>query len=113
MFFILMIVDIKLARTDGHKINEKKLLFNTVINSAVAHMTVIAFSALTLLVGRQEERPVCKKYGVMSCWHGCQSRAGANDFHMVQLMPLPPFHFIQNSYFSGTSLLRLSWKKGR
>ena len=27
-----------------------------------------AFSALTLLVGRQEEHLACKKYGVMRCW---------------------------------------------
>jgi len=30
---------------------------------------VIAFSALTLLVGCQEEHPACK-IRVMSCWHG-------------------------------------------
>ena len=29
-----------------------------------------AFSALTLLVGRQEGHPACKKYGVMRCWCG-------------------------------------------
>ena len=30
----------------------------------------IAFSALTLLVGRQEVHPANKKIGVMRCWHG-------------------------------------------
>jgi len=31
---------------------------------------VSAFSALTLLVGRQEGHPACKKR-VVGCWHGC------------------------------------------
>ena len=47
-----------------------------------------AFSALTLLVGRQEGHPACKKtewwgVGVVICLE-----RGA-DLHMVQLMPLP------------------------
>jgi len=46
-----------------------------------------AFSALTLLVGRQEGHPTCKKQwwdtGVVICLE-----RGA-DLHMVQLMPLP------------------------
>ena len=48
----------------------------------------IAFSALTLLVGRQEGHPVCKK----TEWWGagvviCLERGA--DLHMAQLMPLP------------------------
>jgi len=48
----------------------------------------IAFSALTLLVGRQEGHPACKKTerwgaGVVICLE-----RGA-DLHMTQLMPLP------------------------
>ena len=48
----------------------------------------LAFSALTLLVGRQEGHPVCKKTerwgaGVVICLE-----RGA-DLHMAQLMPLP------------------------
>ena len=35
-----------------------------------------AFSALTLLVGRQEGHPACKKNSVVGCWHGYLS--GAN-----------------------------------
>ena len=31
---------------------------------------VVAFSALMLLVGRQEGHPVCKKTRVMGCWRG-------------------------------------------
>jgi len=46
------------------------------------------FSALTLLVGRQERHPACKKLE----WWGagvivCQERGA--DLHMAQLMPLP------------------------
>ena len=49
---------------------------------------LFAFSALTLLVGRQEEHPACKK----TEWWGagvviCLERGA--DLHMAQLMPLP------------------------
>jgi len=49
---------------------------------------IIAFSALTLLVGRQEGHPACKK----TEWWGagvviCLERGA--DLHMTQLMPLP------------------------
>jgi len=47
-----------------------------------------AFSALTLLVGRQEGHPVCKK----TQWWGADVvvclQQGA-DLHMAKLMPLP------------------------
>ena len=48
---------------------------------------MIAFSALTLLVGRQEGHPACKK----TEWWGaggviCLERGA--DLHMAQLMPL-------------------------
>ena len=47
-----------------------------------------AFSALTLLVGRQEGHPACKK----TEWWGagvviCLERGA--DLHMAQLLPLP------------------------
>ena len=49
---------------------------------------VHAFSALTLLVGRQEGHPACKKLE----WWGtgvfiCLERGA--DLHVAQLMPLP------------------------
>ena len=49
---------------------------------------VIAFSAFTLLVGRQEGHPACKKLewwgaGMVICLE-----LGA-DLHVAQLMPLP------------------------
>jgi len=52
-----------------------------------------AFSALTLLVGQQEGHPACK-----TKWWGtgmviCLER-GANDLHVVQLMPLLPHHLL-------------------
>jgi len=47
-----------------------------------------AFSALTLLVGWQEEHPACKK---LECWGTgmviCLERDA--DLHTTQLMPLP------------------------
>jgi len=46
-----------------------------------------AFSALTLLVGRQEGHPACKNWvwdaGVVMCL------GRGTDLHMAQLMPLP------------------------
>jgi len=50
--------------------------------------SAVAFSALTLLVGRHEGHPACKiaewwSAGVVMCLEG-----GA-DLHMAQLMPLP------------------------
>ena len=51
-------------------------------------MSVVAFSALILLVGRQEGHPVCKKTerwgaGVVICLERDA------DLHMAQLIPLP------------------------
>jgi len=31
---------------------------------------LLAFSALTLLIGQQEGHPACKKTGVVGCWRG-------------------------------------------
>ena len=46
-----------------------------------------AFSALTLLVGRQEGHPACKQLsGGVLAWF-CLERGA--DLHMAQLMPLP------------------------
>jgi len=51
-------------------------------------MYCVAFRVLTLLAGRQEEYPACKK----TEWWGagvviCLERGA--DLHMAQLMPLP------------------------
>jgi len=57
-------------------------------DSIVAVDFVFAFSALTLLVGRQEGHPACKK---LEWWRAgvviCLERGA--DLHMAQLMPLP------------------------
>jgi len=45
-----------------------------------------AFSALTLLVGRQEGHPACKKSGGGAGVVICLERGA--DLHMAQLMPL-------------------------
>jgi len=64
----------------------------------------LAFSALTLLVGRQEGHPACKKTewwgaGVVICLE-----LGA-DLHMAQLMPLP----LTVSCFSKSRLVLPFW----
>ena len=43
------------------------------------HISSVYFSAFTLLVGRQEERPACKHW-VMRCWCGCLSGARCRLF---------------------------------
>jgi len=48
---------------------------------------VIAFSALTLLVGRQEGHPACKKTEQWGAGMVICLERGA-DSHMAQLMPL-------------------------
>jgi len=51
--------------------------------------SIIAFGALTLLVGCQEEHPTCKKLcDEVLAWLSCV-KPGANDLYKVQLMPLP------------------------
>jgi len=46
---------------------------------------IVAFSALALLVGRQEGHPACKKLnGGVLAWLSVWSKV-----HMAQLMPLP------------------------
>ena len=56
-------------------------------------LSVFAFSALTLLVGQQEDHLACKTEwwgtGVVTCLE-----RHANNLHMVQLMPLPPHHHL-------------------
>jgi len=67
---------------------------------------------LTLLVGRQEGHPACKKYGIMRCWRGYLSGARCNWFailHMVQLMPLPPHHLLLQQNLEWFILLVLAY----
>ena len=64
-----------------HRDGTKPLIFSP------RPVIIFAFSALTLLVGRHEGHPACKKLGwgagVVTCLE-----QGA-DLHMAQLMPLP------------------------
>ena len=60
--------------------------FSPLSFAAILWVELVAFSALTLLVGRQEGHPACKKLSG-GCWCGCLERGA--DLHMVQLMPLP------------------------
>jgi len=73
-----------------------------------------AFSALTLLVGHQEEYPACKKLSdEVLAWLFICLKQSANDLRMVQLMSVPPHHFLLDWFnLPGTSLPRLSWKRG-
>jgi len=51
-------------------------------------LLVHSFSALMLLVGRQEGHPACKKLSSeVLAWLSCLERRA--DLHMAQLMPLP------------------------
>ena len=50
----------------------------------------VAFSALTLLVGRQEGHPACKKLsGGVLAWLSVWTLERGADLHMAQLVPLP------------------------
>ena len=59
-----------------------------ILNTRIFCTLFIAFSALTLLAGRQEGHPACKK--TERCGAGmviCLERGA--DLHMAQLMPVP------------------------
>ena len=79
----------------------------------------IAFNALTLLVGHQEEHLACKKLSdevlvLFSAWSEVQIVCILSSrCHCI----LKPHHFLPHLnpdwfYLSGTSLPRLSWKRG-
>ena len=69
-------------------------------------------SALMLLVGRQEGHPARKNLSdeVLAAGMAICLERGANDLHMVRLMPLPPHHLCFRKsrmvYPSGTGLPR-------
>jgi len=56
-----------------------------------AFSALVAFSALSLLVGQQEGHPV--KTGEVLAWLSVWREVQMN-LHMVQLMPLPPHHLL-------------------
>jgi len=75
------------------------LLFGLVIPLALfisvlfaVNRLALAFSALTLLVGRQEEQPACKNLSdEVLAWLPVWSEVQMICI-MVQLMPLPSYH---------------------
>ena len=74
---------------------------------------VFAFSALTLLVGRQEGHPACKKYGGWWRW-ALVSPDGVAPSRMVSVcasVNLPLHHKVQK-FSSGTGSPGWSQKKG-
>jgi len=77
---------------------------------------MLAFSALTLLVGRQEEHPACKNW-VVRYWHGYLSGARCIRFAYgpadatATLPSLAPLKS-RMVYLSAAGLQRLCWKKG-
>jgi len=58
------------------------------LDTFISKFVILAFSALMLLVGRQEGHPACKKMsgGVLALVI-CLERGA--DLHIAQLMPLP------------------------
>ena len=79
----------------------------------------LVFSASTLLIWRQEEHPACKNW-VMGWWCGYLSVARCRQFAYgpVDATAIPKPHLLFSHlnpdwfYLSGTTLPRLSWKKG-
>jgi len=74
---------LKSKMADGRHLESRKISakiwpittkFGTVMHFYPCH------SALTLLVGCQEEHPACKKIRVMKCWHSYLSRARCRWF---------------------------------
>jgi len=74
---------------------------------------LVAFSGLTLLVGRQEGHPACKKYG--GWWWALVSPNGVSPSWMVGVsasVNLPLHHKVQK-FSSGTGSPGWFQKKGR
>ena len=81
---------------------------------------LVAFSALTLLVDRQNEHLACKHL-VMRCWCGYLSAVMCRLFAygladataITKPRRLSPHLNLDWFHLSGTRLPRLSWKRGR
>ena len=75
---------------------------------------LVAFSALTLLVGRQKGHPACKKYGGWWRWAliGSDEVAPSQMVGVSASVNLPLHHKVQK-FSSGTSSPGWSRKKGR
>jgi len=80
-------------------------------------VVVLDFSALTLLVGWQEEHLACKNW-VVGYWHGYLSRVRCKWFAYgpADATATLPSVALSNSYWfnlSGAGIPRLFWKRGR
>jgi len=74
--------------------------------SKIWRVKISAFSALTLLAGRQEGHPACKNLsGGVLAWLSAWSEVQIADLHMTQLMPLPPAASAFLASWSTTSCL--------
>jgi len=76
------------TRHRNTRVTEKYTLQQLAVLRCTYCLQCLAFSALTLLVGRQEGHPACKK----TVWWGagvviCLEQDA--DLHMFRLMPLP------------------------
>ena len=96
---------------------QRASLCSCVIRFLVGGLRWAAFSALTLLVGRQEGHLACKNW-VVRCWRGYVSGARCKWFAYgpADATATPSSVAPVKSrmvYFSGAGLHRLSWKKGR
>jgi len=76
-------------------------------------LTDVAFSALTLLVGRQEGHPACKKSGGWWRW-ALVSPDGVAPSRMVGVSTSVnfPLHHKVHKFYSGAGSPGWSWKKG-
>jgi len=60
-------------------------------------LSSLAFSALTLLVGHQQEHPACKKLSdQVLAWLSVCSEVQMKYLYTVQLIPLPPHHLLSH-----------------
>ena len=85
-----------------------------IIMSTVWYLLLIAFIALSLLVGRQEGHPACKNW-VVRYWRGhlCEVRCKWFAYGPADAIASPSSLAPVKSrmvYLSGASLPRLSWK---
>jgi len=100
-----------------HSLTEGNALTHSIC-IAKAALHVLCYNALILLVGRQEEQPVCKNW-VMWCWCGYLSgvRCRLFAYGPTDASAIPkPHHLLPHInpylfYVSGTGLPRLSWKR--
>ena len=89
-------------------------IYSTVLLPVLLVSTGIAFSALTLLVGRQEGHPACKRMGGWRRW-AMVSPYGVVSSRIVCVsasLNLPLHHKVQK-FSSGIGSPRWSRKKGR